>query len=377
MVDSLDVGGAERHVIGLATALVSEGHAVTLACSVNGALASSAEAAGVTIRPLLGRLVKRRLSLPFAWQLAGLVRREPFDLVHAHIYASEVASALATLGTRVPLVLTAHTEADWQGRRARWLNRYAYRRASHVVAVSDNIGRQLIERDGVPPDQVTTIPNALPPLPMTLPTPTLLFEKNGHAGPVIGVVARLQPEKGVEYFLRAAAEVARSATGARFVVIGDGPLRRELEALAEQLGLGERVRFLGLRPDAPTLVAGFDLLAVPSLSEGTALRVLEAMAAGVPIVASAVGGIPDQIRHEREGLLVPPGDPAALATAILSLTRDPLRARCLGEAGRRRLVSCFGYDVMLRRILAIYHAALEWPESFAPVPRLPASSPSP
>jgi glycosyltransferase involved in cell wall biosynthesis len=374
VVDSLDMGGAERHVVDLASALVRAGHAVTVACSRGGSLARSAETAGVTVRSLLHQRVKRRLSLPFAWQLANLIRHERFDLVHAHIYASEVASALATLGRPIPLVLTEHTEAGWRSNGARWLSRFAYRRAAHIIAVSSRIERRLIKHDGVPPGRVAVIPNGLPRLPAAASLPAVLPLADRHNGPMIGVIARLQPEKGVAYFLRAAAQVAQQASEAQFLVIGDGPLRPELEALSDQLGLHGRVHFLGLRLDAPALVAGLDVLAVPSLSEGTSLRVLEAMAAAVPIVASGVGGIPEQIHHEREGMLVPPGDPRALAAAILKLLEDPARARRLGEAGRQRVASCFSYDAMLRQVLAVYGTALRAKPSRRPAANAAPSS---
>jgi glycosyltransferase involved in cell wall biosynthesis len=173
------------------------------------------------------------------------------------------------------------------------------------------------------------------------------------------VVARLQPEKGVATFLKAAARVSKASPEARFLVVGDGPLREELLGLAGRLGMEDRVRFLGYRTDARALIGLLDVLVVPSLTEGSPLIVLEAMAAGVPVVASAVGGIPDQARHGEEGLLVPPGDPEALAGAMGELLRDPSRARLLGAAGRRRTENEFSHETLVRRIEGIYRAVLE------------------
>jgi predicted glycosyltransferase len=116
VADSLNVGGAEQHVVCLASALAQQGYRVTLACSKEGALAPLAEQAGVSVRPLLHHLVKRRLSTEFAWKLARLIRQSRFDLVHAHMYASAVASACATFGTGIPLVMTEHSEAKWRSR---------------------------------------------------------------------------------------------------------------------------------------------------------------------------------------------------------------------------------------------------------------------
>jgi glycosyltransferase involved in cell wall biosynthesis len=361
VVDSLEVGGAERQVVDLALALRCKGYGVTVACSVAGDLSGALKEAGVPVRPLLRRLAKRRLSLAYAWRLRRLLSKERFDLVHAHIYASVVAAALATLGTSVPLVITEHTEASWQTWRARWISRWVYRRVERIIAVSTPIRRRLIERDDVHPDLITIIPNAVvaaseeradtpPPLPAGL-----------RERPLAGVVARLQPEKGVANFLKAAARVASQFPEAHFVVAGDGPLRQELVALTEDLGLGSRVNFLGFRSDASALMKSLDVLVVPSLTEGSPLVTLEAMAAGVPVVASAVGGIPDQIRHDKEGLLVSPGDTGALGDALLALLRDPDRAHCLGEAGRRRATSQFSHTTMVRRIEDVYRDVLGRP----------------
>ncbi len=358
VVDSLNVGGAERHVVDLALALHREGHAVTVACSVSGSLAEPLETARIPVRPLLGRIVKRRISLPYARAIRGLLGRERFDLVHAHIYASAAASALATVGTGVPLVVTEHTEALWQGRGGRLLSPWMYRRVAHVIAVSDAIRRRLVERDGVAPNKITLLPNSVPPARQThgdaLPLPAELAE----GSLLVGVVARLQPEKGVGSFLRAAAHVARELPAARFVVVGDGPLRKELLGLAEELGVHDRVLFLGFRPDAQALLGLMDVVAVPSVSEGTPLVVLEAMAAAVPVVASRVGGIPGQIQPGREGILVPPGDAKALGDALLSLLRDPERARRMGEAGRLRAETEFSHENMVRKVEGIYRDAL-------------------
>ncbi|WP_407691110.1 glycosyltransferase [Rubrobacter marinus] len=172
------------------------------------------------------------------------------------------------------------------------------------------------------------------------------------------MIARLQPEKGVASFLKAAASVAEELPAARFVVVGDGPMREELHALAGRLGVRDRVLFLGFRPDAQALLGLLDVVAVPSVSEGTPLVVLEAMAAGVPVVASSVGGIPDQIRPGSEGILVPPGDPRALGDGLLEVLRDPELARRMGEAGRLRASTEFGHEKMVRRVEAIYRDAL-------------------
>lgn len=360
VADSLNVGGAERHVVSLASALAQRGHIVTLAGSVDGALAPLAEQAGVSVRPLLRHLAKRRMSFAFAWKLAQLIRQSQFDLVHAHMYASAAASAFATLGTDIPLVITEHSEAIWRSRSARYFSRWFYSRAKHIIAVSKGIRHRLIEQDGVPYDRVTVIMNALsstPELPASI-QPGLPAELRN--GPLVGLASRLQPEKGVKYFLEAAVRVLQLLPQANFLVMGDGPLRKELQTYAALLGVHKRIHFLGFRLDARALVGLLDVLVVPSLSEGTPVVTLEAMAAGVPVVASTVGGIPEQIRHGREGLLVPPGDSSALAEAILRLLRNPLWMQQLGEAGRQRVLSQFRFPTMVQETEDIYRLALGW-----------------
>lgn len=356
-VDSLEVGGAERHVVDLVLALHREGHAVTVACSVSGSLAEALEAARIPVRPLLGKIVKRRVSLRYALELRKILGRESFDLLHAHVYSSAAASALATAGTGVPLVVTEHTEALWQGMSGRLFSSWMYRRVSRVIAVSSAIRRRLIERDHVPPARINVVPNSVPPA-RDADGDTLSLPAEFGDGPLIGMIARLQPEKGVTSFLKAAAHVAKELPAARFVVVGDGPLWKEMLGLAEVLGVRERVLFLGFRPDAQALIELMDVVAVPSVSEGTPLVVLEAMAAGTPVVASRVGGIPDQICHGREGILVPPGDPRALADALLVLLRSPELARSVGEAGRLRAGTEFSHERMVRRVEGIYRTAL-------------------
>jgi len=345
VVDSLDGGGAERHVVGLAVELARRGHQVTVACSVvaggrgpaHADLVAALTRAGVPVVALTRRLAKRRVSPAFARGLRRLVRAGGYDVVHAHIWASTVAAAVATAGTGVPLLLTEHTEAPWRSPAQRLASRWVYARARAILAVSSAIATLLRHGYGVPADRVRTVLPAVVTLAGTpaRPTPADPVGAAGR-GPVVGLVCRLAPEKGGDVLLRAAALLRPALPDLRVTVVGDGPVRPTLEALARRLGLAGAVAFHGFRPDAARLMAGLDVLAVPSRSDGSPLVVLEALTAGVPVVASAVGGIPDQVCDGREALLVPPGDAVALAAALRAVLTDPARARALGAAGRRR-----------------------------------------
>ncbi|MDI2124571.1 glycosyltransferase [Yinghuangia seranimata] len=331
VVDDLRIGGAQRQVTGLAVALAARGHRVVLACTEAGPPAAALSGAGVRVVVLGRRRVAKRVSLGFAVRIARLARSGRFDVVHAHVHAASMAAALAGTVTGVPVVVTEHSMASWRGVLARAYSRPLYRRCAVVLAVSEQIRERLCTVDRVPEGRVRVVGTAL----FARPPVSRGDVPRGEA-PTVGVVARLQPEKGVEHFVRAAALVAERHPRARFAVVGGGPLRRGLEELAGTLGVADRVRFLGARTDGPAAVAGLDVLCVPSLTEGAPLVVLEAMAAGVPVVAAAVGAIPRQLDHGRAGVLVPPADPDALAAALGRLVADPRERRRVGMAGRLR-----------------------------------------
>ena len=295
VIDSLDIGGAEMQAIRLASALVRKGHQVTLACSKGGALALSAEQAGISLRPLLGYLVKRRFSFTYARRLSQLLHQGHFDLVHAHLYASAAASAYATIGTNVPLIISEQSQAQWRTWYAHCCSRWFYSRSKHIIAVSQDIQNRLIKQDKVSAKRISLIMNTLPPEAELYSNkqPELLIDL--PAVSLVGIVARLQPEKGVSYFLEAASHIVRSLPHVHFVVIGDGPLRQELQTYAMSLNLQDHIHFLGSLLDARSLISRFDVLVISSLyGEGTPLVSLEAMMAGVPVVATKVGGIPEQ-----------------------------------------------------------------------------------
>lgn len=192
--------------------------------------------------------------------------------------------------------------------------------------MSTAIRRLLIEQYGVAPDRVEVLLPAVTDVLAPVPEPRLRPPR-----PVVGLIGRLVPEKGGHVFLRAVSLVRAVVPQARFVVVGDGPLRDTLEQRAASLGVADVVDFVGFRSDVRELMCALDVLAVPSLSDGSPLVVLEAMATGVPVVASETGGLPDLVRPGENGLLVRPGDAEDLARAIVSLLLDPEGACQLGQ----------------------------------------------
>ena len=206
-------------------------------------------------------------------------------------------------------------------------------RVDRYFAVSREIAAELVEELDWPAEKVEVLYNAVDVERTAVAPPPGLREQLGGSGtrPLVLTPARLNAQKGHDTLLGAVAEVPE----ALFLLAGDGPERERLEALASELGVGDRVRFLGRREDIPQLLAACDVFALPSLYEGSSLAVLEAMAAGIPIVSSAIGGTDELIDDGRSGMLVPPGDAAALAVALRRVLGGPAAARGLRGAGAR------------------------------------------
>jgi glycosyltransferase involved in cell wall biosynthesis len=225
------------------------------------------------------------------------------------------------------------------------------------IAVSDHVARRLLQSFALSAPKLCVVPNSVFVAPLVRPINAELRAKliGTNARHFILTVARLDKQKGLNYLLEAAALVPE----AMFVVAGEGPERPALEAQTRALGLSNRVVFLGYRADVDDLLASCDLFVLPSLFEGLPLSVLEAMAAGKAVVATAIGGTDETIIHGETGLLVPPADPAALASAIRTALADPILSRRLGAAGRARVHQQFSAESMVRRITEIYDEILD------------------
>jgi glycosyltransferase involved in cell wall biosynthesis len=220
------------------------------------------------------------------------------------------------------------------------------------MAVSREVQARYVRDLRVPERKLTVVPNGIAVSPtVRAPDPALRAELvKGRPDYVVLTPARLHEQKGHTYLLEAAAQVP----DATFVLAGDGPLRARLEARARELGVAERCVFLGHRSDIPELLAVADLFVLPSLYEGLPVSVLEAMAARRPVVATAIGGTDEAVTHELTGLLVPPSDPGALASAIRRLRSDPALAGRLAAAGRERVEGEFSSLATAGGVMRIY-----------------------
>ncbi len=281
------------------------------------------------------------------------------DVLHTHKFGSNVWGALLKGRMGSPaFVAHEHTWAFDGNRKRVLLDRELIgRRADAFVAVSALDRERMVEAEGVPAAKVRMITNGIPD-----PPPPSGRDVRAELGiepgaPLLGAVAALRPQKALDVAIRALAELAPEFPAARLAVAGgDGGFpaeRGRLEAVAAELGVAERVMLLGERDDVPDLLEAFDLAVLSSDFEGSPLSVMEYMAAGLPVVATAVGGVPDVVEDGVTGVLVPPQDPAALAAAIAALLRDPERA-AMGEAGAERRRRLFSVAATTREVESLY-----------------------
>ena len=310
------------------------------------------EVASVTAFPIHG--FARPATVTQAAAFARWCRRHRIAVVQScDLYANVFALPAAAVAG-VPVRIGSRRELNPDKTAAQIaLQRHAYRCARTVVANSPAAAAQL-EREGVPRDRIRVIPNGVA---IERFTPV----RSARAVRTILTVANLRPEKGHDVLLRAAARLAASHPDLSFVVAGDGPRAAELRAMADRLGVADRVEFLGHVEDVPSLLARADVFVLPSLSEAFPNAAIEAMAAGLPVIASATGGLLDLVDHQRTGVLVPAADPEALAEAIGALAADPAGAARLGAAAREDVAHRYAFDRMVRSFEDLYLSHLGLP----------------
>jgi glycosyltransferase involved in cell wall biosynthesis len=354
LVDLLEPssGGAERFAVGLAARLPRDRFEVAL-CATRAVRAPWDE----TLRRsgvrwfALGRRSTADV-LPLA-RLARVLRRQRVDVLHAHMFGSNVWGTIVGRASRVPVVIAHEHTWDYQGQPLRRLldGRLIGRLADAFVAVSEADRARMVAVEGVPAAKVRVEPPGYVPRPGPR-APTRLREELGLAAsvPLVGTAAIPRPQKALDVLLDAFARVRDSA---HLVIAGDGSGRAALERRAGELRIADRTHFLGLRDDVDGILAALDVAAMSSDFEGTPLFAFECMAAGTPLVATAVGGLPDVLEHGRSAILVPPRDPAALAAGIDGLLEDPEARSAIAAAAAARLEP-YRMDAVAERFGALY-----------------------
>ena len=294
-----------------------------------------------------------------SWRpLVSLAAQDGIDILHAHKFGSNAWAAVLGTLTRIPVVIAHEHTWSFEGNAMRRLvDRHLIARSTTaMVAVSREDLRRMLTVERIPPERVRFIPNGIPPLPTGDGRRVRSELGIADDAPVVGSVSVLRAQKALDVLIDASQILARDFPDLRVLIAGHGPLRDALQELIHDRGLSDTVRLLGGRRDVPDLLAAFDVAVTSSDWEGTPLAVLEYMAAGTPVVATAVGGVPDLIEHRKHGLLVARRDPEELARAVAELLQRPALRKELGGNARDRQRREFDIDVTVRRIEDLYES---------------------
>lgn len=306
-------------------------------------------------------LRRRSRLVLWAWlPLLRLLRRERVDVLHGHMFGSNVWACLLGRLAGVPVVLCHEHMWSYSGGRLRaWLDRWLIARWSNAfIAVSESGRRSMIEVEGIRPQDVVLLRNGIRAQPPGDPHRVRLELGIAPGQPVVLAVGVLRSEKAYEVLIEAAARLHPSVDGLRVLIAGEGKQEPRLQRLIDESGMSGVVTLLGLRGDIPDLLAAADVAVCCSDFEGGPLSVMEYMGAGLPVIATRVGGLPEIIRDGENGVLIPPRDPDALAAAAAELLADPERRRRMGEAGRELLEREYGFDTYIARLQDLYERLL-------------------
>jgi len=372
IIARMNIGGPALHVTFLTAGLEPKGFKTVLVSGVEnpgeGSLKDWARTRGVepiVIPEIVGEASFRFRDVKAILKAYHLIRKERPLIVHTHTAKAGFVGRIAARLAGVPLVVHTYHGHVLQGYYSplkTWLLRRMEQALAlftdRLVAVSERIRQDLVNYGVAPRGKIVVIPLGL--------ELEQFRELEGYRGklreelgigekaPLIGIVGRLAPIKNHRLFLETAALVSAEIPQARFIVVGDGLLRPELERYAAQLGLNGRLFFLGWRRDLPHIYADLDALVVSSKNEGTPVSAIEAMASGLPVVATKVGGLPDLIEDGKTGILVEPGSAEAMAQALVELLRNPRMAEQIGRLAQARVLERYTTQRLLQDVEDLY-----------------------
>jgi glycosyltransferase involved in cell wall biosynthesis len=371
IIARLNIGGPAIHTILLTAGLNNERFESMLVTGVEGEYEGNMFdlAAAKGVKPIIIPQLKRNIDpiggLITLFKLYRLMRRQKPHVVHTHTATAGLLGRLAAKLAGVPVILhTFHGHVlrgyfgPLRSKALVWIERFLARLSDRIVTVSEGQRQELAGYGVAPLEKITVVPLGFE-LESLLACESHRGELRRELGladgdKLVGIVARLVPIKNHRLFLQAAQVVVETMPQARFLVVGDGELREELEAYAHDLGLEGGVLFTGWRRDLPRLYADLDVVALTSINEGTPVSLIEAMAAGVPVVATAVGSVPDVVVEGETGYLVKDGDVKGMAKAIIELLRDPEKAKEMGIAGREAVYPRFAAHTLIANVEGLY-----------------------
>jgi glycosyltransferase involved in cell wall biosynthesis len=361
LLDSFMVGGTETQAVELARRLDPSRYQVTIGClRKEGPLLSRLSGTPVRIVEVhLGKGIDSPSGMLAVIKLARFLRRERFEILHAHDLWSNMVGMAAAMLARIPVRITSQRDLShdaWYGSYKRSVLRSLQRRSSIVLTNARAVRDGLIASDELPPEKTCVIYNGvdLERFDVAGSHRAELFPGVGSDKLVVAVGNMISGVKGHSVLIAAAAEIVRRFPNVRFVLVGEGPKRVEFESEVAALGLQRHFIFLGRRSDVPQILTSCDIAVLPSLAEGLPNAVLEYLAAGLPVVASALGGNLEVIQNGITGLLVPAKDPVALAAALSTLLADPDFAKRIAIAGHDHVHRNFSFERLVSEVDKLY-----------------------
>lgn len=367
-VTSFQIGGTERQVLNLTNGLDPEQFESHMGClNKVGPLLGEVTSRGIPVSEYKTKNLYNLGAMNARLRFARYLRQHAVELVHSYGFYSNVFAIPAARFARAPVVIASIRDCGealttTQNR----VQKMFCRMADCILTNAEGVRTWLLDQ-GYPAGKIQVIRNGIVRSRSAdgRPAGKLRWELGLAADtPLVAVLSRLNPMKGIEYFLEAAVAVSRRFPAVRFLIIGGanynggGSYKCEIEKHAADLGLGSRVIFTGFRTDVREILQEINVTVLPSLSEGLSNSLLESMAAGVPAIATRVGGTPEAVEDGTTGLLVPPRDSGALAQAMTLLLESPELARSFGEAGRRRVDTLFSIEKMVHQTETLYLSLL-------------------
>jgi glycosyltransferase involved in cell wall biosynthesis len=359
IIETPGTGGAEKLLVDIAAGLPADFTSVgVMMCESWSGRELEKRGIAVTVMPL-----RRAFDASWPMRFAKFIRAQKVDVVQSHEFTANIYASMGARLAGVPIVCTTHGKNYWPHALYR---RTAYRWAAHnahaFVAVSGDLSRYLSSTLGIAEKRVRTIPNGID---------SNVFKCDARAResvraelsisatqPLLLACGELTQVKGHQFLLHAMRQVVATCPDAVVAIAGHGPLREDLEALAQSIGVSPYVRFLGFRDDVPALLNAADVFVMPSLSEGLPLALLEAMSVGVPVVATAVGGVPELIQAGETGWLVPPHDADELARMLIEVIRSSGSRQCVVGKARQLCSSQYDLRATVSRYADLYRSKL-------------------
>lgn len=361
-IQSLDLGGSETQSVEMARQLKQEGYRVTVGClRADGPLRAKLNEAGLECVEFS---VRASLLRPKAFlqmlRLVDFLRKRRFKVVHTNDLYSNLFAVPAAWLARVPVVISSRRDLGrwwWYTPVRRKILRRVQELSTRILVNSEAVRQELLIKDGFRPEKIHVVYNGIDAQKYIQATPErehLLPGISSNHKLIVTVANMHTCAKGHGDLIEAARTIREEHPEARFVLAGDGEMRRFFEDQVRAAGLQEMFVFLGHRTDIPALLASCDIGVLASRTEGLPNAVLEYMAAGLPVVATTVGGVPEIIENETNGFLIPPENPAALSGAILRLLKDGQMRKRLGNAGRERILAQFNFTSVMARLKQLY-----------------------